>query len=354
MNGERDRGRFGARWVVQFACLALLVACSGSTGSNGAGGASPTTASGSSAAAAPLIGQIAFVEDPTSDRKHGQIYLERADGGNVRQLVHSTANDLHPVLSRDGKRILFTREVESKPDRIYEVNVDGSGLRAIASSNCPDICSDAVEGAAWSPDGRTIAFTRAIFHGHSADPNNVEVWLMNADGKGAHRLTHGSIKDTSGKASEWDGSASWSPDGRRLVFTHSVFGDTMNQLQLLSVKVDGTDIQPLTPNDVNAGDAVWSPDGALIAFQSPPDEEGVVKNLYTVRSDGKGMTALTFSADGADSNHPSWSPDGKQIVFSHIPPGAVGADLYVMNRDGSNVRPIATTPLNEDLPSWSK
>jgi Tol biopolymer transport system component len=337
VNQRPSRARTTARWLPVCVAAMLLVSC---------------TSPGTSAA---VKGQIAFANDGTSDHRHEQIYLERADGSNVRQLVHSGADDSNPVLSPDGRRLVFTRHVDSKPDRIFVVNVDGSGLKQLVPSNCPDVCGDAVEGSGWSPDGRTLAFTRAIFHGHATDPTNIELWLMTTGSGAARRLTHASVERVGGQPGAQDDFASWSPDGTRLVFTHwehSSLGG-LDQFAVDTIKPDGTDLRQVTPNDVQAGEPVWSPDGTLIAFQSPPDREGVAKNLYTIRPDGTGMNPLTNNLDGTDSNHPTWSPDGSQVAFSHVPAGsATGADLYVVNRDGSQPRPVVVTSLNENAPSW--
>jgi Tol biopolymer transport system component len=340
----------GTRLVVLVAAV-LLCGCSG-TGASTA--RSPTSSAPATGIAPRLTGQIAFAEDGTFDQRHEQIYLERADGSNVRQVVHSDASDRSPALSPDGRRLVFTRHVDAKPDRIFVVGVDGSGLEQLVPSNCPDVCSDAVEGSAWSPDGRTLVFTRAVLHGRSSEPATVELWLTNADGSGAHRLTHAPAEDVDGRARAQDGFAGWAPDGTRILFTHRERGTppSLDQFAVHTIKRDGTDLRRLTPNDIQAGDPVWSPDGTLIAFQSPPDVEGFPRVLYTMRPDGTGMTPLTNNLDGNDSDDPAWSPDSSRIMFSHVAPGSKGADLYVVERGGNQPRPIAVTGLNETDPSW--
>jgi TolB protein len=354
------RARTKVHWLHVCIGALLLAGCTSSgtaVGSSQSSG-SAAASSGASPTGTPpsLTGQIAFAHDGRLDHKHEQIYLERADGSNVRQLVHSGASDVNPAISPDGRRLVFTRQVDSQPDRIFVVDVDGSGLEQLAVSNCPDVCGDAVEGSGWSPDGRTLAFTRAIFHGHSTAATNIELWLMNSDGSGARRLTHQSVTQAGGRPGAQDDFAGWSPDGKLLVFTHWEHAslDSLDQFAVETIKPDGTDVRQVTPSDVQAGEPVWSPDGALIAFQSPPDKEGVVKSLYTIRPDGTGMTPLTNNLlDGADSDHPTWSPDSSQVVFSHIAPGsATGADLYVVNRDGSQPHPVGVTSLDEGAPSW--
>jgi Tol biopolymer transport system component len=352
-----SRARAGAHWLPVCLGAILVAGCTGSGASTAGSSLSPRTATGAAgstiASPPPLKGQIAFAAK--SGQGHEQIYLERADGSNGHQLVHSSASDVSPVISPDGTRLVFTRQVDGAPDQIFAVNVDGSGLQQIVASHCPDVCGDAVEGSGWSPDGRTLAFTRAIFHGKSAHPTNIELWLMNADGSAARRLTHATVEPGNGQPGAQDDYASWSPDGKRVSFTHWVHATAgeLNQFVVNTIKPDGTDLRPVTPNDVQGGEAVWSPDGTLIAFQSPPDREGVPKAVYTIRPDGTGMTSLTIPVDTSDSDHPTWSPDSRQIVFAHVSDAsATSTDLYVVNRDGSQLRRAAATSLNESTPSW--
>jgi Tol biopolymer transport system component len=111
---------------------------------------------------------------------------------------------------------------------------------------------------------------------------------------------------------------------------------------------------------MNADDAAWSPDGSLIAFQSPPEaNQGGEQNIYVIHPDGTGLKQLTahlsLDPNGKQgTNHAWWSPDGSQIVLSHNPGLNGVADLFVMNRDGSDLHVIAATPLNENAPFWGQ
>ena len=109
----------------------------------------------------------------------------------------------------------------------------------------------------------------------------------------------------------------------------------------------------VTPESMNVDDPAWSPDGSLIAFQSPPEPtEGVEQDIYTIHPDGSGLTKLTDGIGLGGSNHPSWSPDGSQIVFSHFPSMNGVSDLFVMNRDGSDPTRSPRRRCNENGADW--
>jgi Tol biopolymer transport system component len=299
-------------------------------------------------------GQIVFSNDP-GPAAPKQLYIERADGTGLRQLVYSTDDDVQPTISPDGTQVVFTKMRitatgvhESLPDQIFMVGVDGSGLHQIIPGGCPKTatCGDAVEGHAFSPDGRRLVFTRAVFPEGASQPAYVELWSSNLDGSHAFRVTR-----ESGMAQDDD--ASWSPDGQRIVFLHWIYG-TPDQFRIATVGSDGTGMRLITPAGLDSADPSYSPLGDRILFQSPPDPTFPVNQvLYTVRPDGSSLQPLSKHLTGVASFHASWSPDGRQILFCHIPRGqAQGADLYLINSDGTDLHPLALTPLNENGAYW--
>ncbi|HUL85468.1 MAG TPA: hypothetical protein VLX89_08140 [Actinomycetota bacterium] len=325
MNITRGVGLLGA--------VALLGACTG-------GGSGPTQAPTTSIA--PTPGVIVFGNDPLSAGGHAQLYIESDDGSHVRRLVVSSEKDVGPSISPDGTRVMFTRIHDPRPDRIFVVNVDGSDLHQVVPTGCPGRCGDAVESDPWSPDGTRIVFTRAIY-GRGPIPIHVQLWTANADGTGARQITDPHHAQ--------DDQASWSPDGTQIVYLHWAYGHP-DRFTIQIAAADGTGSRQLTPDGLDAADPAWSPDGALIAFQSPPDPGGAMQQLYTIRPDGSGLRSLTPELAGTATNHPSWSPDGSQLVFAHAPSGPLGGDLFVIDRDGTGVHVLRVTGLNENGPDW--
>jgi TolB protein len=308
-----------------------------------------SAAAASTASHLQARGQIVF-QAPVNGR--WQIFLEDADGSNVRRLVTSGDDDLAPSISPDGRRVVFFRIfADGSPDEIFLVNVDGSDLHAVDTGGCDETClGDDTEGHAWSPDGTQLVFERALLD----DSGNVNVglWIMHADGSGPHQITQLNLA-----VDAEDHRPAWSPDGTQLVFQRIDRAVTPEQGVLFTVRVDGTGVRQLTPSAFDVNDPEWSPDGSLIVFQSPAEANaGSEQNIFTIGADGADLTQLTGGLSShrgfQGTFHPSWSPDGTQLVFSHSPSTAGGADLYQMNRDGSGLQVVRHTLLNENGPDW--
>jgi TolB protein len=347
------------------ACIAagavVVVACAGSVTTSApdatvAPTAAATTPEPTSAPSrAPLEGQFAFVDGKTAS-SYDQIFLENADGGNARRLISESYDDDTPRLSPDGRRVLFTRyPPEGQPGSdVFVVNVDGSGLTRVDS---------AAEDPAWSPDGTQIVVTRAQFDA-AGNPSDISLWVMNADGTGARQVTHQpscpSGVCASGVVGAQDNRAVWSPDGTRLAFTRDLYSST-DQYGIFTVALDGSDLRRVSPEGMNADNPAWSPDGASILFQYPP--EPLVhgeQDIFSIHPDGSGLVQLTAhlsaSEEGGQGNfHAAWSPDGRYISFSHFPGyRSDRASLFVMNADGSDVHLLAPSEYNQNGVDWGR
>jgi Tol biopolymer transport system component len=153
-------------------------------------------------------------------------------------------------------------------------------------------------------------------------------------------------------------SAHWAPNGKQLVVEEDdsgwkSSGPGKGHKALFVVDPNGTDLRQLTPWSLDAGDADWAPDGSAILFRSEPNDndDGPGGNLYTIHPDGTDMQQLTRYMGGTLVLSSSYSPDGKEIVFSKS--GVAGApDIFVMNADGTNVQPVTHTSVWESQPDW--
>jgi TolB protein len=183
----------------------------------------------------------------------------------------------------------------------------------------------AASDAAWSRDGRRIAYTLCR--------GSCDIYVMNADGGGVRRLTYGEHPG--------DQSPTWSPDGRRIAFA-----DLMG---LAVLNHDGGNWQWLTDGPADDSNPEWSPIGPEIAFEG---SRGLFHgDIYVVNADGSGMANLTDSLP-LDSN-PSWSRDGRKIAFMRKQHRRARARVFVMNADGSAPTNLGVIGDAYSAPSWS-
>jgi Tol biopolymer transport system component len=167
-----------------------------------------------------------------------------ADGGHVSQLTNN--GEVAPDWSPDGTRLLFWPEVTRGFGPVSLMKVDGSDVRTLGQGSLP----------VWSPDGARIAFERqngiCVF-----DLCGLAVYVMNADGSDARQIK--------GTVTAFDYAAvpEWSPDGSRIVY---LLGDYSRLPHARIMTTEGLDVIDL---GVVASQAIWSPDGAAIAFTAP-------------------------------------------------------------------------------------
>jgi hypothetical protein len=137
-----------------------------------------------------------------------------------------------------------------------------------------------------------------------------------------------------------------SPDGR---FDVLVQNDENDKPQLKVREQYYNTTRPLTSGGARNWDGVWSPRGDEIAYVS--DQSGD-DEIYTISTDGTNVQRLTNNGWEWDK-HPSWSPDGSQIVYWSNR-GAGRKQLWIMNADGSNQRPLLASSYNDWDPIWVK
>lgn len=258
-----------------------------------------------------------------------------------RQLT-SFEDDSAPSFSADGKLIAFSsdRDADLKTGaHIYVMNADGTGAHAITSGAASD--SD----PSFSPDGERIVFDRRT--GGGAPPR---IYVVGVDGSGLRPLTDGS-------SGAWD--PVFTPNGRRIVYVGDGAPDARtDHSDIWAMGPGGADQRVLIDGPRNESEPDVSPNGRAILFASNRFHES---NIYVARANGKHVRSVTHNRGdcfrGTCWVSPTWAPDGKHIAALGL--GRYKSDLEVMRPDGSQMKEFDSGGTEEEgygshvgAPAW--
>jgi Tol biopolymer transport system component len=346
------------------------------------------------------------------------IYVIQPDGKGLRRVTPAGMFTGSPKWSADGKRIVFyelpveqtfaARRAVAAPDvpasQIVSVDVatgariehtSGPGLKVAPQFLGADRVGYLVKGGerpglayttgeqgaagsmrnpAWSSDGKLVVYTKTGFAARphnqplfTKDPefdlrysdvfptfsrdgrlavtefggglNNAEAPLsvMDADGTNAKQIFH--EKDGATMA------ASWSPDGQWIAFGFGSFftARQTKPAHVMMVRADGSERKDLTHGPANSGFPSWSPDGKRIVFRVWGEDRG----LRILNLEDSSVKTLTDDFD----NFPSWSPNGDRIAFTRASNHAF--DVFSIRPDGSDLKQLTDALGNDAHTAWS-
>ncbi len=159
--------------------------------------------------------------------------------------------------------------------------------------------------------------------------------------------TRGAVVDSSRRFSRIvDTYAVYSPDGALIAFESYRIG---SQCDIYVMDSLARNVRRLTTNAGVDETPAWSPDGLKILFTSDRDSSF---DIFVMNADGSNQTNLTRSKHATDM-HPFWSPDGSKIIFNSQSDSAKCLNIFVMNADGSNVARVRTDSTDNSYASWS-
>ncbi len=240
------------------------------------------------------------------------------DGANHRFLTNGQTIVLTPRFAPNQQTITYMSYAGNRA-RVYVYDIGSGGQRLVVDQ--PNMTFS----PRFSPDGRFIIFSMSV-------GGNTDIYRTSVGGGGApERLTTSPGIDTG---------ASYSPDGSRIVFE----SDRSGGQQLYVMNADGSNQNRISFGAGRHGSAAWSPRGDLIAFT----RIGGGFNVGVMNVDGSGERILT---NGWQDEGPSWSPNGRVIMYFRTGQGSGKADLWSVDLTGVNERPVPT-PLDGSDPAW--
>ncbi len=163
-----------------------------------------------------------------------------------------------------------------------------------------------------------------------------EIYSVRPDGRGLRRLT---------KAASADYPAAPAPDGGALLAV-SVTDEGEQQIERMVLLGDDGSAKSIGPVSARVRSPSWSPDGRWMVFES---DTASFRDLYRMQRDGSGLRRLTQNPEG--NFEPAVSPDGRSIAFVSSRDG--DAEVYVMRADGTEPRRITAFHRDDWAPSWS-
>ena len=245
------------------------------------------------------------------------------DGENLTRLTSENSIVYSPVLSPDGRYLLFVSYAEGQP-KAYERNLESGRTSLISGVDGLNITP------IYSPDGRKIVLARtAGGHTELFEFGRLPLCCMK-------RLTYTNAGETL--------NAAYSPGGDRLAITSSPLGNPQIYVmsaaggapQLISRYVFGERGYATSPD--------WSPRGDRIAYQAWVENSF---QIVTVNPNGGDRRVMTSAGSNED---PSWGPDGRHLVFSSA--GRRGNSLLILDTVSGHVRTLTSGQVDQ-LPDWS-
>jgi len=204
------------------------------------------------------------------------IFTADPDGGNLKKITDNPKYDAEPVVSSDGKQIVFGSQREGNFD-VYIMNADGTDLRRLTDRY-------GYNGGPWfSPDGKQIVW-RAWYPETDAEKARwkdcmendyiltfpLDLWVMDSDGSNKRLVLHNGAANFA---------PSWHPDGKRIIFASNMddwrpdIKQYGHNFELYLINLDGTGLERITYNSVFDSFPLFSPDGRKLVWASNRNQQ---------------------------------------------------------------------------------
>ncbi|HEV2669763.1 MAG TPA: hypothetical protein VGU74_01610 [Gemmatimonadales bacterium] len=256
--------------------------------------------------------------------KDGKVDLIDQDGADVKLVSSTDRQAMSPAWAADGRRFAYMEFQAGKGWLYLQEMATGKRTPVSTTGTALDFTP------AFSPDGQTLAFSRATEEG-------TDLYTINIKNNCClRRLTVGHFSDNL--------SPTFSPDGQRIAFVSTRPG--LPQIYVMAA--DGTDQQLFAPFDYgvtgSSNAPEWSPDGQSVAFH-----RDVAGTLQVFVLDVRTRTVRQLTSVGRNED-PTWAPDSRHLAFVSDRSGY--RQLWIIDLDTGRIRPLLQQS-GARLPAWS-
>jgi Tol biopolymer transport system component/tRNA A-37 threonylcarbamoyl transferase component Bud32 len=268
-------------------------------------------------------GRYLAAADKHSPEEPFSIVLIDVITGEKKQLTSPPGiiGDSAPAFSPDGQTVAFIRAVSSGVDDIFVVPASGGEPRPVTNDR------RYITSLGWSPDGRTILFS-------SDRAGNPTLWRIPVSGGTPARLS---------AVGENAAYPVFARSKRRLAYSN-FYEDT----NIWRMDTATGEIEKVISSTQYDSSPQFSPDGSRVAFRS---SRSGFHEIWLADAAGGGERQLTYFS-GRLTGTPRWSPDGQSIVFDARPEGL--PDIYAIDVNTGDKKRITSEKSEDVVPSWSR
>jgi TolB protein len=264
--------------------------------------------------------RIVFVDESgPKERRVKRLAIMDQDGAQLRYLTRGDDLVLTPRFSPTTQQITYMSYGQGEP-RVFLLNIENNQREIVG--NFPGMSF----APRFAPEGQRVIMSLQ-------QGGNANLYVMDLRSKATTRLTDTAAIDTA---------PSYSPDGARICFE----SDRGGRPQIYVMGAGGGPAQRISFGEGSYSTPVWSPRGDYIAFTK--QNEGKFA-IGIMQPDGKGERILT---EGFHNEGPTWSPNGRVIMFFRDPGGNAGPRLFTVDITGRNEQRTPTPSFASD-PAWS-
>ncbi len=244
------------------------------------------------------------------------------DGANIKYLTSGKIQTTTPVFSNNSQKIAYVTYFNKIP-RVYIFDIETGEQELIG--NFPGMSF----APRFSPDDKNIIMS-------IASDGNSDIYEMKLKNKKLTKLTSHSAIETA---------PSYSPDGKKIAFV----SDRSGRPQIYIMDRNGNNVRRISFGDGQYGDVAWSPRGDFLAFVK------IKQNKFYIGLMLEDGTDERLIASGYMVESPTWSPNGRRIIYYEQQPTKDGQDkLLIKSIDitGYNKETLKL-PTNASDPAWS-